>query len=461
MTLFSKKRILDKGVHLMADERQTVSLDTITSLCKRRGFVFQSSEIYSGINGFWDYGPYGVIMRRAVEQLWWRYMVEDRQNVEGVDTTILCHPEVWRASGHLEKFFDLMVDCQDCKKRHRLDQMEDPTTCPMCESKNLTEPREFNLMMKTFVGPVFDEDHAAYLRAETCQPIFVDFPSVQVTSRQKLPFGIAQSGKAFRNEINPRYFTFRSREFVQMEMEFFCRENEAMDWYEYWRDERFKFYTELLGVPADKLRMQDHDKLAHYAKAALDIEFEFPFGWGELEGVHHRGTWDLSRHQEYSGKDLTYFDHENKERITPTVIETSCGLDRMMLALLCNAYREDSAETKKEGKAEDKRVLLSLNPRIAPVQVALLPLSKKLAEHVQPLHKKLKRRFRAEYDDGGSIGKRYRRQDEIGTPFCVTFDFDSLEDQAVTIRNRDTMEQQRVAIDKLGDFLEDRIDPVE
>ena len=433
------------------------TMEKIVALCKRRGFVFQSSEIYGGINGFWDYGPYGVTMRRAVEQLWWKMMVEDRQNVEGLDSTIICHPRVWQASGHLDQFSDLMTDCRERKRRYRVDQMDDPSTCPECGSKELTEPREFNLMMKTYVGPVFDDDHVAYLRAETCQPIFVDFESVRITARQKLPFGIAQTGKAFRNEINPRFFVFRSREFVQMEMEFFCREEEAMDWYSYWRDERWKFYTEYLSFPEEKLRVQDHDQLAHYAKAALDIEFAFPFGWGEIEGVHHRGTWDLGRHTEYCGKDLRYFDQERNERILPTVVETSCGLDRICLALLANGYREDMAETKKEGKEAEMRVSLSLPAIIAPVQVAVLPLVKKLADTAQPIYTDIKKRFRAEYDQGGTIGKRYRRQDEIGTPFCVTVDFDTLDDNAVTVRHRDSMEQERVSLDQLMSYLSDRI----
>ena len=433
------------------------TMEKIVSLCKRRGFIFQSSEIYGGIAGFWDYGPYGVAMRRAVEQLWWNYMVTDRDDVEGLDSTIICHPQVWKASGHLDKFSDLMVDCTQCKKRYRVDQMDDPTTCEACGSKELTEPREFNLMMKTYVGPVFDEDHVAYLRAETCQPIFVDFEQVRIASRQKLPFGIAQTGKAFRNEVTPRFFTFRSREFVQMEMEFFCEESDSMDWFEHWRDYRLTFWTDLLKMPADKLRIHEHDKLAHYAKAAVDIEYEFPFGWGELEGIHHRGQWDMSQHAEFSGNDLRYFNQETKERFLPTVVETSCGLDRMCLALLCHAYDEDVAETKKAGKAEDVRVVLRLAPSVAPVQVAVLPLSKKLTDNARPLYDKLRRYFRCEYDDGGSIGKRYRRQDEIGTPFCVTFDFDSLEDNAVTIRDRDAMTQDRVSLDELVDFLDGKM----
>ncbi len=433
----------------------------IVALCKRRGIIFQSSEIYGGINGFWDYGPIGVPLRRAVEQLWWRYMVEERDNVEGLDSTIICHPEVWRASGHLAQFSDSMTDCLACKKRYRVDQLDVPGTCPNCGSQQMTEPREFNLMMKTFVGPVFDEDHAAYLRAETCQPIFVDFNTVRIATRQKLPFGIAQTGKAFRNEINPRFFTFRSREFMQMEMEFFCREDESMQWFDYWHQERWNFYTKVLGLPEKKLRIHWHDKLAHYAKAALDIEFEFPFGWGEIEGVHHRGTWDMSRHCEFSKqeKDCKYFDQDKKETFFPTVIETSCGLDRICLMLLCNGYDEDTADTQKEGMDEDVRIVLRLPAKTAPVQAAILPLSKKLEEPARAVHAAVRKKFRATYDDTGSIGKRYRRQDEIGTPFCVTYDFESPNDGAVTVRERDSMTQERIPVAGLNAYLADKIDP--
>lgn len=432
-------------------------MEKLVSLCKRRGFIFQSSEIYGGINGFWDYGPYGAAMKKAIERLWWHEMVEKRQNVEGLDSTIICHPKVWKASGHLDKFGDLMTDCRDCKARHRVDQMEDKTTCPACGSKNLTPPREFNLMMKTYVGPVSDEDHVAYLRAETCQPIFVDFDLVRVAARQTLPFGIAQIGKAFRNEINPRNFTFRSREFTQMEMEFFCYEETAMEWYEYWKNERIKYYRDVLKFGEDEIKIHDHDTLAHYAKAALDIEFKFPFGWGELEGVHHRGTWDLSRHQEFSGENMEYFDQENNRKVFPTVIETSVGVDRTMLAILCHAYDEDTAETKKEGIQEDARLVLRLPPMVAPVQTAVLPLSKKLNETAEKLFQDVCRHFRSEFDVTGSIGKRYRRQDEIGTPFCLTVDFDTLNDQAVTVRHRDSMKQERVNVTQLRDYIEKAI----
>jgi glycyl-tRNA synthetase len=433
-------------------------MEKITSLCKRRGFIFRSSEVYGGINGFWDYGPYGVAMKRALEALWWNYMVESRDDVEGLDSTVICHPEIWKASGHLDKFGDLMTDCRDCKARHRVDQMEDKTKCPNCGSANLTEPREFNLMMKTFVGPVFDEEHAAYLRAETCQPIFVDFHHVRVSTRSKLPFGVAQIGKAFRNEINPRNYIFRSREFTQMEMEFFCSDADSMKWYEYWKAERVRYYKELLEFSDDEIRIHDHgDELAHYAKAALDIEFAFPFGWGELEGVHHRGTWDLTRHQEFSGESMEYFDQETNSRFIPTCIETSVGVDRTMLALLCHAYDEDMAETQKEGKEKDVRVVLRFPAKIAPVQVAVFPLSKKLSEPAKKIQEDLRKHFRSEFDVTGAIGKRYRRQDEIGTPYCVTFDFDSLEDNSVTLRDRDTMEQERIPADNIVEALREKL----
>lgn len=428
-------------------------MEQLVSLCKRRGFIFQSSEIYGGINGFWDYGPLGVAMKRVIESLWWNEMVETRDNVEGLDSTIICNPKVWKASGHLDKFGDLMTDCKDCKTRHRVDQMKDSSKCPNCGSKNLTAPREFNLMMKTYVGPVFDEEHVAYLRAETCQPIFTDFNLVRISSRQKLPFGIAQIGKAFRNEINPRNFIFRSREFSQMEMEFFCADEESFYWYEYWKNERIKYYREKLKFSENVLKIHEHETLAHYAKAALDIEFEFPFGWGELEGVHHRGTWDMSRHQEFSGENLEYFDQDKNKKFLPTVIETSVGLDRTMLAVLCNSYDEDTAETKKEGQEEDKRIVLRLPEVVAPVQVAVLPLSKKLSDKAEAIFKDIRKSYRSEYDVTGSIGKRYRRQDEIGTPYCVTVDFDSLENNTVTVRLRDSMTQERISADQLKNFL--------
>ena len=432
-------------------------MEKIVSLCKRRGFIFQSSEIYGGYNGFWDYGPYGIEFKNAVQQLWWKYMVTTRDNVVGLDSTIICHPRTWKASGHVDRFSDIMCDCKDCKTRYRVDQMEDPTTCSNCGSKNLTPPREFNLMLKTYVGPVFDEDHVAYLRAETCQPIFTDFHLIRIATRKQLPFGIAQIGKSFRNEITPRNFTFRSREFTQMEMEFFCSDEDSMKWYEFWKEERMKFYTTKLGFKSEFLQYHDHDTLAHYAKAAVDIEFKYPFGWGELEGIHHRGTWDMSRHQEFSQENLEYLDQLTNKKYLPTVVETSVGLDRMLLATLAQAYDEDKAPTKKEGMDDDVRIVLHLTPMIAPVQVAVMPLSKKLNEKADALQKDLCNFYRTELDVTGNIGKRYRRQDEIGTPFCVTYDFDSDTDNAVTVRERDTMAQERVSLSNLRSYLDETI----
>ena len=477
-----------------------VTLEKITNLCKRRGLIFQSSEIYGGINGFWDYGPQGTAMKRAIEKLWWDYMVEKRDNVEGQDSTIICHPQVWDASGHTAQFADYMVDNKITKKRYRLDnlleQQEEDVLQKLANelgskldvevlemdlvnlgkgfldlmkkiglidpsNKKLgdwTEPRQFNLMMQTYVGPVFDEEHKAYLRAETCQPIFINYQTIQNVSRQKLPFGIAQTGKAFRNEINPRNFIFRSREFTQMEMEFFCHEEEGMDWYNYWKEERLKFYIDVLKFDPKKIRTHDHpkNKLAHYAKAALDIEFQFPFGWGELEGIHHRGTWDISRHAEYSKQKMDYYDQEKKCWYTPTIIETSVGLDRLILAILCHSYDEDEANTQKEGQETDIRVVMRIPPIVAPRQVAVLPLSKKLNEGARVIYEKLSRYFRVDYDDKGAIGRRYRRQDEIGTPFCVTFDFETEQKQQVTVRNRDTMGQDVIAISELINYLDEK-----
>ena len=432
-------------------------MEKIVSLCKRRGFVFQSSEIYGGFNGFWDYGPYGVALKKAVEQLWWNEMVETRNNVVGLDSTIICHPKTWKASGHVDRFGDIMCDCKKCKTRFRVDQMPDPTTCTNCGSKDLTPPREFNLMMKTYVGPVFDEEHIAYLRAESCQPIFLDFNLVRIATRQQLPFGIAQIGKSFRNEITPRMFTFRSREFTQMEMEFFCPDEGSMEWWEYGRDQRGNYDTSKLGFREDELHLHPHDKLAHYAKAAVDIEFKFPWGFDEIEGIHHRGTWDLSRHQEYSQQNMEYLDMQTGKKYLPTVVETSAGLDRTLLAVLSHAYDEDKAPTKKEGMEDDVRIVLHFTPKIAPVQVAVMPLSKKLNENAEALQRDICRFYRTELDVTGNIGKRYRRQDEIGTPFCLTYDFESANDNSVTVRDRDTMAQERVNISQLKQYLDQKI----
>ena len=429
----------------------TISLNDLTALCKRRGFIFQSSEIYDGINGFWDYGPLGVELKNNVRRNWWDTIVRAREDVVGMDATIIMHPRIWEASGHTSHFTDPMVDCTECKRRFRADTLEGDA-CPECGG-TLTEARQFNLMFKTFVGASEDSSSVAYLRPETCQAIFAQFKNVTSTSRVKLPFGIAQVGKSFRNEINPRNFTFRSREFEQMELEFFVHPEERTKWYEYWREQRFQWYLDI-GVKRECLRLRDHeaDELAHYAAGCVDVEYEFPFGWAELEGVADRGTFDLEQHIEHSGKDLSIFDDERGEKLVPAVIESSAGLDRTVLTLLADAYEVETLEDGSE------RNLLRFHPRVAPVQVAVFPLVKKLREPSLKLEADLRRwRFAAFYDEKGAIGRRYRRQDEAGTPFCVTFDFDSLEDNAVTVRDRDSMEQDRVAVDGLRDYLEQRL----
>ncbi|MFN8103373.1 MAG: glycine--tRNA ligase [Acidimicrobiia bacterium] len=421
-------------------------LDTIVNLCKRRGFVFPSSEIYGGLGSTWDYGPYGVELKRNVKEQWWRSMVQLRDDVVGIDAAILMAPRVWEASGHLATFTDPLVDCKVCKRRFRADQLDDrdcPNNKKGCE---FTEAREFNLMFKTFLGPVEDDSSVVYLRPETAQGIFVNFANVQTTSRKKLPFGIAQVGKSFRNEITPGRFVFRTREFEQMEMEFFCTPEDADKWYSYWREERRAWY-ERLGMRTERLRMRDHDseELSHYSSKTVDVEYEFPWGWGELEGIAHRGDFDLRQHSEFSGKDLSYFDPATERRFLPHVIEPAAGADRTAMAFLLDAYDEEEVRG-------EKRVVLHLHPLLAPVKCAVLPLSRnpdlvpvarKLADSIRPI-------AMIDYDDAGSIGKRYRRQDELGTPFCVTVDFESIEDDAVTIRDRDTMAQERIPIADVG-----------
>ncbi len=426
-----------------------VEMDNLVSLCKRRGFVFQSSEIYGGINGFWDFGPIGVELKRRVKDSWWQMMVANRDDVVGVDTSIIAHPQTWVTSGHVNSFSDPMVDCKSCKHRFRADQVEG-TACPEC-SGELTAAREFNLMFQTNVGAQVDAASLAYLRPETCQSIFTQFKNVQITSRQKVPFGIAQIGKAFRNEITPRNFIFRSREFEQMEMEFFCHQSEAEKWFEYWVEQRLSWFKSL-GISEASLRLRPHedDELAHYAKSCTDVEYEMPFGWSEMEGIANRTDYDLNNHQKVSGKDMSYFDDKLNEKFVPWVIETSVGVDRTCLAVLASAYREE------EVKGE-KRIVMGFAPSVAPVQVAVFPLSNKLSEAVKPLHENLKKHFNADFDRVGSIGKRYRRHDEIGTPFCVTYDFDSEADQSVTVRDRDTMAQERVGMDKLTEYLAEKI----
>jgi glycyl-tRNA synthetase len=422
-------------------------MDDLVALCARRGFVFPSSEIYGGINGFWDYGPLGVELKNNLKRAWWQRVVRERADVVGIDSSIIAHPRTWEASGHVEFFSDPMVDCRACKKRFRADQLDDAGPCSAREGTaehDLTDARNFNLMLQTGIGASEDATSVAYLRPETCQPIFNDFKRVREVARQKIPFGIAQIGKAFRNEINPRNFTFRSREFEQAELEFFCRSSERERWFDHWLQERLRFHRDL-GFDERSLRTREHaaDELAHYCKAAQDVEYRFPFGWQEIEGIHDRGDWDLTRHSEYSGKDLGVTDPETKQHFVPMVIETSVGIDRTCLAVLCDAYAEEDLA------GGEARTVMRIHPALAPIQVAVLPLSKKLADPARALERELRRRFNVFYDEAGNIGRRYRRQDEAGTPFCVTVDFDSADDGKVTVRDRDSMDQERVATAEL------------
>ncbi|MDD4873511.1 MAG: glycine--tRNA ligase [Dehalococcoidales bacterium] len=424
-------------------EINQVGMEKIVSLCRRRGFIFPSSEIYGGLSSCWDYGPLGVEIKRNVKEAWWRAMVQNRDDVVGLDTSILMHPNVWKASGHIDGFSDPLVDCKNCKLRWRADELK-ITVCPTCGGE-LTEPRQFNLMFKTFMGPVEDAANIVYLRPETAQGIFVNFQNVVNTTRKKLPFGIAQTGKSFRNEITTGNFIFRSREFEQMELEFFVIPGTDIKWHEYWRNERMNWYLKL-GIKPENLHFREHakDELAHYAKGCYDIEFLFPMGWAELEGIANRCDFDLTQHSKFSGKSLEYQDSESKEHIIPYVIEPSAGVDRSVLAFLCNAYYE-------EPDKEEIRVVLRLHPSLAPFKVTVLPLSRKenLVKLAKDIHTGLRECWMTGYDDSQSVGRRYRRQDEIGTPYCVTIDFDSLEDNQVTIRERDSMKQVRIPIREL------------
>ncbi len=495
-------------------------MEKLVSLCKRRGFIFQSSEIYGGINGFWDYGPLGVELKRNIKAAWWEDVVRKRDDILGLDASIIMNPRVWEASGHVGGFSDPMVDCKECKARLRADQVsmvtfmkgedvllacgvetDDPAEaiiqakaganskirkrienagdeltasvvrldqlesgqtqfCPKCGGENtLTEPREFNLMFQTFIGALQDSSSVAYLRPETAQGIFANYKNVLDSSRVKLQFGIAQIGKSFRNEINPRNYTFRSREFEQMEIEFFCRPDEADKWYTYWRDTRFQWYIDH-GLTSSKLRLRDHEggELAHYARACADVEYEFPFGISELEGIANRTDYDLSKHQEYSGKDMNYFDDETKEKFVPYVIEPSGGVDRATLAFLCEAYTEDEAPDEKGNM--QTRTVMKFHPRFAPIKVAVFPLVKKegMPEVAQEIHQEIKGAGLVSfYDEKGAVGRRYRRQDEAGTPFCVTVDGQTLEDGTVTIRDRDSLDQQRINKDDVLSFVRERL----
>jgi glycyl-tRNA synthetase len=443
-------------------------MEKIVSLCKRRGFIFQSSEIYGGLNGLWDYGPLGVELKRNLKNYWWRAMVHERDDVVGMDGSILMNRSVWKASGHEDTFSDPMVDCRVCKSRLRADQViekKDVRQCPNCGSKDLTEPRPFHLMFKTYVGATEDESSITYLRPETAQSIFVQFKNILEVSRKKIPFGIAQIGKAFRNEINPRNFTFRSREFEQMELEYFCRPDQGMELLEYWKEERVKFY-ENIGISRASLHVRNvpNEERAFYSKGTYDIEYDFPFGQQELEGVAYRTDYDLSQHQKASGKSLEYFDEETKQRFIPHVVEPSAGVDRTVLAVICEAYAEDEAPDEK-GKMET-RVVLRFHPRVAPIKCAVFPLLKNkepLVAKAKEIVDLLRPHMFVFYDESGAIGRRYRRQDEIGTPFCVTVDFETLGERdeklrdTVTLRYRDSMKQERVKISDLLELLSLRI----
>ncbi|MDY6893463.1 MAG: glycine--tRNA ligase [Chloroflexota bacterium] len=426
-------------------------MDKLVSLCKRRGYIFPSSEIYGGLGACYDYGPLGVELKNNIKACWWRSVVQDGDDVVGLDAAILMHPQTWVASGHVGGFSDPMVDCKGCRKRWRTDDISDGN-CPDCGG-DLTEPRMFNLMFKTFVGPVEDDASVVYIRPETAQGIFVNFQNVLTSTRKKLPFGIAQIGKSFRNEITTGNFIFRTREFEQMEIEYFVKPDTDEEWFRYWIEKRFNWYISL-GIKEDNLRLRQHagDELAHYAKDCYDIEFLFPIGWSEIEGIANRTDFDLKQHASHSGKDLSYFDDETKEHIIPYVIEPSAGVDRSLLAFLVDAYDE---EQDKDGV----RVVLRLHPALAPIKVALLPLSKNeaLVPMSQKIYADLRRFWMVQYDEAQSVGRRYRRQDEIGTPFCVTVDFQSLEDNQVTIRERDTMRQIRVPVEQLRSTLDAKL----
>ena len=462
----------------MMDNKLT--MDKLVSLCKGRGFIFAGSEIYGGLANTWDYGPLGVELKNNVKRAWWKKFVQENPYNIGVDCAILMNPEVWKASGHLGGFSDPLMDCKNCKARHRADNLiedymkkkgideniagwtneemenyiaEKGIVCPVCGKSDFTPIRKFNLMFKTFQGVTEDSANTIYLRPETAQGIFVNFKNVQRTTRRKIPFGIGQIGKSFRNEITPGNFIFRVREFEQMELEFFCAPGTDLDWFAYWKDFCHKWLLGL-GVKDENLKLRDHDKeeLAFYSKATTDFEFKFPFGWGELWGIADRTDYDLTQHANASGKDMTYIDPVSNERYVPYVIEPSLGVDRVLLAFLCNAYHEEEVG---EG---DTRVVMKLHPFLAPYKVAVLPLQKKLGDRASEIYNSLAKKFSVDYDETGSIGKRYRRQDEIGTPMCVTVDFDTLEDNTVTARDRDTMEQIRISVDKLEEYIQSKID---
>ena len=456
------------------------TMDQIVTLCKGRGFVYPGSEIYGGLSNSWDYGPLGVELKNNIKKAWWKRFIQQSPYNVGLDCGILMNPQVWVASGHVGGFSDPLMDCKECHERFRADNLiedfaagqkialeesvdawsqeemrsfieEHQIPCPTCGKHNFTDIRQFNLMFKTFQGVTEDAKNTVYLRPETAQGIFVNFKNVQRTSRKKIPFGIGQIGKSFRNEITPGNFTFRTREFEQMELEFFCEPGTDLEWFQYWRG-FCRDWLHSLGMKEEELRLRDHDpsELSFYSKATTDIEFLFPFGWGELWGIADRTDYDLTQHANTSGQDLTYFDDEKKEKYIPYVVEPSLGADRVVLAFLCAAYDEEELE------GGDMRTVLRFHPALAPVKIGVLPLSKKLGEGAEKIYAQLSRKYNCEYDDRGNIGKRYRRQDEIGTPFCITYDFDSETDGCVTVRFRDSMEQERVAIQELDAYFADK-----
>ena len=450
------------------------TMEKVVGLCKNRGFVYSGSEIYGGLSNTWDYGPLGVEFKNNVKNAWHKKFVQENPYNVALDSAILMNPQVWVASGHVGGFSDPLMDCKDCKTRHRADKLiedaggdangmtfeqmsdyikEHGITCPECGSANFTDIRKFNLMFKTFQGVTEDAKNEIFLRPETAQGIFVNFANIQRTTRRKLPFGVCQIGKSFRNEITPGNFTFRTREFEQMELEFFCKPDTDLEWFYYWKD-YCKNWLLSLGIKEENMRLRDHEKeeLSFYSKATTDIEYLFPFGWGELWGIADRTNYDLKQHQDHSGKSLEYFDPSDNTRYIPYVVEPSLGADRVALAFLCEAYDEEEVGEK------DTRVVMHLHPALAPYKCAVLPLSKKLNENAEKVYHMLQKRFMVEYDDAGSIGKRYRRQDEIGTPFCLTYDFDSETDGCVTVRDRDTMALERVTIDKLAEYIEAKLE---
>ncbi|MBK6875766.1 MAG: glycine--tRNA ligase [Ignavibacteria bacterium] len=444
--------------------------EKIVSLSKRRGFIFQSSEIYGGLNGCYDYGPLGVELLRNIKEAWWKEMTY-REDIEGIDASILMHPRVWEASGHVEHFTDPMVDCKECKARFREDQVEDSecgnkaykgrkaSKC-MAEGK-FTAARSFNLMFKTHIGPLEESSAMVFLRPETAQGIYVNFNNVKDSSRQRLPFGIAQIGKAFRNEINTKNFLFRTREFEQMEMQYFINPEEDQKYFEYWREERFNWFVKY-GMQPERLKLHVHEKLAHYARAAVDIEYEFPFGWGEIEGIHNRTDFDLKRHTEFSGKKIEYFDDQSKERFTPFVIETSAGASRSFFAFLCNAYGEEEVTKQNDDgtTSSELRTVLRFHPALAPIKVAVFPLVNRdgMQDIAHNINDHLRTKFKSFYDDSGAVGRRYRRQDECGTPFCLTVDSETIYDNTVTVRERDSMKQERIHKDNLLEFIRAKLD---